>query len=125
MRLNTITAGLIAVLGASLVAALPADAGYRRHAGWGEARTVLFYGYPRYNRVYYGGGYVDRYTYRYEPRGYYPYYNSRYWRPAHLVLRERAIGLPPYYRAWGYPKRAYSHRVWHYRYHRRHHISHW
>jgi hypothetical protein len=69
----------------------------------------------------YGDGY-DPYAYRYEPRGYYPYYNSGYWVPA-WVLRKRyacckpVLVLPPYYEAWGYPKR---HKVRRARYYQRH-----
>jgi hypothetical protein len=126
MRLKTITAGLIAVLGMSLAIALPAEASHRKPAGWGEVRTVRHYGYyPRYNHVYYINVTPERYAYRYVPRGYYPYYNSSYWRPADLVVRERHYALPPYYGAWGYPKRGYSHREWHHRYHGRHYIGHW
>jgi hypothetical protein len=126
MRLKTILAGLIAFMGVGLAVAQPAEAGYRRSPNWGEVRTVRHYGYyPRYNHIYVVNVTPDRYAYRYVPRGYYPYYNSAYWRPAHMVVRERYYALPPYYAAWGYPKRAYSHRAWHYRHHGRHYIGHW
>jgi hypothetical protein len=52
------------------------------------------------------GTYRDPYAYSYEPRGYYPYYGSPYWRPADemLLYRERyRHELPRYYPAWGYP----------------------
>lgn len=55
----------------------------------------------------------DPYAYRYEPRGYYPYYNSRYWRPGRLVRKRRGIRGPRYYPAWGLKKRRYRHQRWH------------
>lgn len=77
----------------------------------------------RYSRL----GYGDPYAYRYEPRGYYPYYNSGYWRPAY-VMRQRGRARyvhPPYFAAWGYPDPRYHHRAWHAYHHGyiRHH--HW
>jgi hypothetical protein len=69
----------------------------------------------------------DPYAYRYEPRGYYPYYNSGYWKPLH-VMRKRCrpcYVLPPYYQAWGYPKRGYHHRQWHAEHHGRIRHHHW
>lgn len=71
---------------------------------------------------------VDPYAYRYEPRGYYPYYNSGYWRPAHEMRRKRAryySRKPRYYKAWGYPKRGYHHRSWHKAHHGGHWHGHW
>ena len=67
----------------------------------------------------------DPYAYRYEPRGYYPYYNSDYWRPAREVRRRRGIKSPKYYPAWGYKKRTWQHRKWHQRNHGRHRRWHW
>lgn len=67
----------------------------------------------------------DPHAYVYEPRGYYPYYNSYYWRPAYEVRRKRYYALPPYYPAWGYPNPYYRHREWHRRHHGGHHIGHW
>jgi hypothetical protein len=72
---------------------------------------------------------VDPYAYYYDPRPYYPHYNSRYWRPAIVLLRRRAccrpvLVYPPYYQAWGYPYRYTYHRAWQHRRHglrRRHH----
>ena len=80
--------------------ATPAEAHWRRHSG------------------------VDPYAYSYEPRGYYPYYNSDYWRPAAELRYRRAcckpvLVLPPYYQAWGYPKPYSMHRAWYVRH--RHH----
>jgi hypothetical protein len=115
---------VVAVMAMGLVAAGPADAGYRRV--YGVERTVVHHGYsPSYRHMYVTYG--DPYTYRYEPRGYYPYYNSGYWRSAAEARARRNYDqvLPPYYQAWGYPNRYYHHRAWHARHHghTRHH--HW
>lgn len=67
----------------------------------------------------------ERYSYRYEPRGYYPYYNSGYWRPASEVRRRKRLVQPPYYQAWGDNRSDYNHRRWHEEHHGRHHIGHW
>jgi hypothetical protein len=72
----------------------------------------------------------DPYAYRYEPRGYYPYYNSSQWVPAAWLRWRRACCrpapvLPPYYAAWGSPKSGYVHRAWHDRHHGRHWHHHW
>ncbi len=60
---------------------------------------------------------VDLYAYSYEPRRYYPYYNSGHWRPAAEVRLRRKYRYklvhPPYYQAWGYPNRYYIKRSWH------------
>jgi hypothetical protein len=106
----------------------PAEAGHRHYRG--NDRTVVHYGYyPRYRHVFVREryGYGDPYAYRYEPRGYYPYYNSGYWKPAH-VLRARGrrhYVHPPYYAAWGYPDRHYHHRAWHAYHHGRIRHGHW
>ena len=97
--------------------------------GWGHVRTVTHYGYyPRYQHVYAVHYVTDPYAYHYEPRGYYPYYNSGYWRPAAEMRWRRAhqnrnVNVP-YYQALGYPDRRYHHRAWHAYHHgyiRRHH----
>lgn len=50
----------------------------------------------------------DPYAYEYRPPRYYPYYNSRYWRPAWAYRRPYYDSeLPPYGEAWGYPVRRY------------------
>jgi len=77
---------------------------------------------------------VDPYHYRYEPRGYYPYYRSDYWRPASYVRYRNRVHYnvwntqPPhyqYYRSWGYPVRYWDHKRWHAYYHGRHRPWHW
>jgi len=70
-------------------------------------------------------GYVDPYSYRYQPRGYYPYYNSGYWRPRHLVRKRRYYRRPTYYKAWGDNRRYHNHRRWHRRNHGRIRRGHW
>jgi hypothetical protein len=126
MRKFALVALLATLTAFTSLLAGPAEAGHRR--GWHHDRTVVHYGYtPRYHHVYAREVYVDPYAYRYEPRGYYPYYNSGYWKPAHVMRkkRRRHYTHPPYYRAWGYPKRHYHHRAWHARHHGRIHIGHW
>jgi hypothetical protein len=105
-----------------------ADAGHRRkhyypgqeynHRGWSNEY------YPYYHRHYRSDWEYDRHAYSYKPRRYYPYYNSGYWRPTYELRIRRDCcrpyaALPPYYQAWGYPKRYYAHRKY-----RRHH-RHW
>lgn len=53
----------------------------------------------------------DPYAYFYDPRGWYPYYNSNEWGPRKI---SRFNGeLPPYYGAWGANKDDYYHVEWH------------
>lgn len=49
----------------------------------------------------------DPYAYRYDARGYYPYYGAGYWRPRHTQVGRYRDGVekPPYYAAWGYGSR--------------------
>ena len=77
--------------------------------------------YPRHKKRHYRRPVeylvTDPYAYRYEPRGYYPYYNSGYWRPlcaSNNSCVPRAM-QSPYYQAWGYPKPVYYARIrpWH------------
>lgn len=76
--------------------------------GWGwyheDGHWVYHSRYPR--------GYLDEvYGYFYDPRGYYPYYNSNEWGPP--VIKRFSGTLPPYYASWGSPKRNYRHVEWH------------
>lgn len=116
---------LLAAIG---LAAIPAaaEAGHRRHhhhhgeynlRGWAESYE------PYYHRHYRSDWEYDRYDYYPTRRGYYPSYNSGYWRPTiELQYRKRYYrpysALPPYYQAWGYPKR-YGYRKWDSRHHHR------
>ncbi len=65
----------------------------------------------------------DYYHYYYDPRGYYPYYNSGEWGPRR-VNRFRG-NLPPYYGAWGANKRNYRHVEWHRRHYGGHRRGDW
>lgn len=121
----------MAIAAAALIAAFATGLPNSAKAGWGErhwggARVVTHRVYrPRYVHVYRHRYQGDPYAYRYEPRGYYPYYNSHYWKPPHLLRKRRYLRQPPYYKAWGYPKRGYRHREWHNRNHGRIRRGHW
>jgi hypothetical protein len=116
-RVLAIVAALFAV---ALTSTTAAEAGWRRSSHYYD-------GAPRFYRVYDGYPY-DPYRYRYEPRGWYPYYNSGYWRPARELRYRRACcrpayyALPPYYQSWGYPRAVYVQKGWRdRRYARRYH----
>ena len=83
--------------------------------------------YPHYHHVYKVGVYPDPYAYRPANRGYYPYYNSGYWKSlAEMRAREKPYyELPAYYPAWGYQKKTYHHKTWHYKHHGHHYPWHW
>ena len=65
----------------------------------------------------------DPYAYRYEPRGYYPYYGAGYWKHGFKPARPN-FKRPPYYAAWGYERRWHN-RSWHRAHHGRHWPWHW
>jgi hypothetical protein len=122
---SRVIALLAAAIGLALIPAA-AEAGHRRHhhhnhhhdynhRGWGASYD------PYYHRHYRSDWEYDRYAYYTAPRGYYPYYNSGQWRPTYELRYRRnccrpVAALPPYYQAWGYPKRI--HRKWTRRHHR-------
>lgn len=94
-------------------------------AGWERQRTIRHWVYhPNYRHFYLHSSATDPYLYQYRARGYYPYYNSMYWRPASQVHRAR-FRLPPYYAAWGSPKRRYQHVAWHRKHHGGHRRGDW
>jgi hypothetical protein len=63
------------------------------------------------------------YHYYYDPRGWYPYYNSGEWgRP---VINRFRGELPPYYASWGANKRRYRHVEWHRRHYGGHRRGDW
>lgn len=115
----------------SLILGTSVEASHRAPRGWGKDRVVHHHVYrPRHHHVYEVEFTTDRYAYTAEPRGYYPYYNSGYWRPvAELRFRKRCCRhyseLPPYYQAWGYPNRYYRHKDWHWRHHGHIRRGHW
>lgn len=101
MRLKSLLALAVAIVSLGMVAAPePASA-----FGWDRPDQSI-----RWSR-YASDDVADPYAYRYIPRGYYPYYNSHYWRKVR-VKRFRGH-LPPYYAAWGAPRRGYYHVEWH------------
>lgn len=117
---------LVAAVAIALIP-VTAEAGHRRaHRGWGEVQAVRHYGYyPRYHHYYDVDYRTDPYAYNWQPRRYYPYYNSGYWRPTVELRFRRACCrpvalLPPYYQAWGYPRPYYAARKW-----RHHNRRHW
>lgn len=131
MRLKSLLAAMLALVAIVMTAPAPAEAGHYHRSdaprGWGHERVVRHWiYYPRYHHRYYAHAVTDPYAYRYEPRGYYPYYNSGYWVPARCYHRCRqTYRLPPYYKAWGASKRHYHHRKWHHRHHGRIRHHHW
>lgn len=129
MRFRPLFAALLAA-GLCLLNVPVADAGWdRRPSGWGKEREVKHWVYyPRYRHKYKYHPYTDPYAYQYSPRGYYPYYNSHYWRPAwemRMKRRKYTYVYPPYFQAWGYPMRNYRHREWHHRHYGGHRKHHW
>ncbi len=104
MRFKKLSALATAVLALGLAAPMPAKA---------SDRHLIGHRYTIHSQH-------DPYAYRYKPNGYYPYYNSGYWRPRHLVKRRRGFRIPRYHQAWGATKRGYKHRRWHNEHHGRH-----
>jgi len=122
MRFKSVLAAILAAVVLSIGFSTPGSAGgWERRgppAGWGRERVVRHWVYrPRYQHRFHVHHRTDPYAYRYEPRGYYPYYSSGYWRPAHKVRRHRGYAAPRYYPSWGYKKRRYRHERWHARNH--------
>lgn len=129
MRLKTFLAVLFAAMSISFTASAPASAfdwdRPDQPRGWDRMRTIRHWVYhPRYRHIYLHRSATDPYQYHYAPRGYYPYYNSMYWRPA-TKLRRAHNKLPPYYQAWGARKRGYKHVSWHRRHHGGHRRGDW
>ncbi len=116
MRWKGLAATCAAIASIGLASPAPASAnGLHRSPppqGWAQERVVRHYAYyPRHTDYHHWHGTGDRYAYRPEHRGYYPHYNSSYWRPAH-EMRQRPKPynqLPRYYPAWGYPRPYESH----------------
>jgi hypothetical protein len=68
----------------------------------------------------------DPYAYHYEPRGYYPYYNSGYWkRHGEVPLKRAHFKHPKFYQAWGAKRKHWDHVKWHNDHHGRHDHAHW
>ena len=129
MRLKSLLVAVFGLISLGLVSAEPAAAFHwdrpDQPAGWDRMRTIRHWVYrPHYNHVYLTHFETDPYAYRYVPRGYYPYYNSMYWRPAGSIHRAKSR-LPPYYQSWGAPKRGYHHVEWHRRHYGGHRRGNW
>lgn len=124
MRSHLLWAGLAAAFAFSLTAAAtPSQADDRGYRAWDDYRPAY---YPARRKVVTGYFVTDPYAYRYEPRGYYPYYDSGYWRPicgGNVNCVPRAY-QPPYWKAWGHPK-PWLHRQFHRVYHGRIRPWHW
>lgn len=133
MRFKTFLATLVAIFSFAVVTPQTASAfGFDKYRhdmpkGWGQERTVRHWVYqPRYHHVFLTHAKTDPYAYRYEPRGYYPYYNSGYWKHRSHVARERAHFVHPKYHAgWGANRKHWNHYGWHKKHHGRHDHSHW
>lgn len=134
MRSKHLWAGLAVAVAFGLITAQPSQAGDLGYRAWergNDYRPAYFPAYPgkayRHHRPVVAGYFVtDPYAYRYEPRGYYPYYDAGYWRPlcgARVVCVPRPF-QPPYWKAWGYPKPG-LHRSFHRVYHGRIRPWHW
>jgi hypothetical protein len=125
MRFRLSWAVFAAVLISGAMAPQPAHAIFlwydedSRGAGLGPSSAAQYR--VRAPRYYYRlHSYEDPFAYRYEPRGYYPYYGAGYWRPAHTQRRRYDYeARPPHYHpAWGYgPRRCHSDRWGHRRCH--------
>ena len=129
MRLRVLFAAVFGLLSLAVAPPEPAAAfdldRPDQPAGWQRMRTIRHWVYhPNYRHFYLHASATDPYLYRYQARGYYPYYNSMYWRPASKVQRARHT-LPPYYAAWGAPKRRYHHVAWHRKHHGGHRRGDW
>lgn len=127
---SRVVAMLAAAIGLALIPAA-AEAGHRRHHHHHHHHHGAHaQHYKFYHKHYRSDWRFDPYGYEFSPRGYYPYYNSGYWRPTNELRYRRYhyrpyASLPPYYRAWGYPQRYYVHREWHRRHHGHHRHHHW
>ena len=124
MLYRKLLSALAAIICLGLLGQSPASAAdlTSTREGYGKPRVVHHHVYrPRYHHVYHV--HADPYFYRYEPRGYYPYYNSGYWRGGYYAPRPHYI-LPRYYKAWGYDK-PWRNKEWHTIHHGHHYPWHW
>lgn len=123
---SRVLALFLAAIGLALIP-VAAEAGHRRHHH--HHRDGFYTNYQFYHRHYRSDYELDRYRYYSSPRGYYPYYNSGYWRPTQELRYRRAYRpfaeLPPYYQAWGHPRPIYKARKWHRYGYERGHRRHW
>ena len=100
-------------------------------SGWVGVRHVRHWVYyPRYHHYYLTNGSTDPYAdpYAYTPgnRGYYPYYNSGYWKARGDVALERPDYVhPTYYAGWGSNKKHWNQKEWHAKHHGLHERHEW
>lgn len=135
MRIARLMMFVLSIAGGLAIGATSAKAGkwfyngvHHKYApsGWGHVQPVTRWVYrPKYRHRYKLHSHQDPYRYRYQPRGYYPYYNSGYWRSRRSVVRRYKFRHPRYHQAWGAKRRHYHHRHWHYRNHGPHKKGHW
>ena len=119
MRFDGLFAMATAVAALALASPVPANAFDRDRpdvpSGWVGVRDVRIWTYyPRYRHYYLTNGQTDPFAYQAESRGYYPYFNSGYWKSASQVPLNRAhFKKPKYHAAWGANKKNYDHVEWH------------
>ena len=77
----------------------------------------------RYHEYHRNDALEQYYSYYYDPRGYYPYYNSGEW--GGRYIRRYSGPLPPYYASWGSTNRRYYHVEWHRRHYGGHRRGDW
>jgi hypothetical protein len=103
MRISQLAAMALAAAALLIAASIPAAAGGR------EPGYVYPGPLPHPSSAHaYWDGLPDPYTYKYVPVGYYPYYDSDYWRPrAETRYRYRKpLLIGEYWSSWGYPVRC-------------------
>jgi len=124
MRLSWICALALAALTSLTLVPQSAEANGERWAYPGAPKRWGYYPHYRHDPSRHE---ADPYAYNAVPRGYYPYYNSGYWRSAkEMRLRPKPHYVrPPYFQAWGYQDQRYQHRSWHYERYGGHWIGHW
>ena len=129
------TNGLLAIAAAAAALVLsspqPASAFDRDRpdtpSGWVGVRHIRHWVYyPRYQHYYLSHGQTDPFAYDYEPRGYYPAYNTGYWKPRSQVALHRAHYTAPHYnKAWGANKTHWDQVKWHTEHHGGHPRGDW
>ncbi len=110
MRFKSLMA-LVAIAAAAAVSSTPAS------AWWWDSPDLRRHEYQPNDAL------EQYYSYYYDPRGYYPYYNSGEW-GGPIISRYKGP-LPPYYEAWGSTNRRYYHVQWHRRHYGGHRRGDW
>ena len=126
MRFKTVLAAAAAIVCMGLASPDMAGAFDRDRPdiprGWSHDRVVRHWVYyPRYRHYYYTNGQTDPFAYSYEPNGYYPYYNSGYWKPRSELSKFHAHAVrPQHYPDWGANRANWDQYSWHAEHHDRH-----